>query len=379
MKKRPALIFWREVPIDVDVKTYEYIASAWGNDVICCCFQEIAKERKKIGFGQENYIKTLTVLGQKGIVSIIQKNKDAIHVLGGVRGNMWRVLSELKKEGETKIGVICERPTSLSSGWRRLLHEVYSKGFYGLVNCYYSRQIKFICAMGEPGVDAYRRIGCKTEKLFPYMYCSGDAGMTRKVNHLSNRVRFVYIGRFDAMYKGVDLLIKAIDDLPKDLNVSVDFVGGYGHLLKEILDLANRNTYVRFIGQWEPSAVVENLAEYDVCLVPSKYEGWNLSANHAINAGIACVITTEAGSSELIRYAGNGLLIESSSVDSIKRAILYVVEHPELLTKWKEKAVAFQYRISAQAVGNYLIEILDYTILHRRKKRPKAPWIGEEK
>ena len=270
-------------------------------------------------------------------------------------------------------------PNLPTSELRKGVHRLYIKAYYGLMSLYYSRVVNCFCAMGEMGVAVYNKAGWDIKKLYPYMYCSGDEGCSATMNCQSDKIKFVYIGRFNGGSKGVDCLIDAIKKLPKGLNICIDFVGGYGDLLQEVLNLAENNDYVRFIGKWEPATVVNHLSEYDVCLVPSKYDGWNLSANHSINAGIGCIITPEAVSEELIRYAGSGMVIDSNSTEALKAAILYVVDHPEVIMQWKQAAIAYQPRISAKMVGDYLIDIFDYTMLNRGTERPRAPWIGEKR
>lgn len=378
MNRRPILIFWREVPIDVDIKTYEYISSVWGNDVYCYCFNDLPNERKEIGFNNKNIIMTITIKDNKNVVEIIRKYKDAIHIVGGFRRNMFTVLKELRKNHVTNVGIICEMPNYPCSKIKNKAHKLYSALYYNMMNALFSNTVKCFCTMGEDGVAVYNKIGWKKEKLYPYMYCSGDKAIENQNLLLSNPIKFVYIGRFDKVNKGVDCLIEAIKLLPKKLDIQIDFVGGYGDLLNEVVKLSKENEYVNFVGKWESSLVVNNLASYDVCIVPSRYDGWNLSANHSINSEIGCIITREAGSSELVKYAGNGIIIKSNDIEAIKNSIIYVSSHPEIVNSWKKSARSFQSRISSESVGNYFIDILKYSILNEDINRPCAPWLKEK-
>lgn len=373
--ERIPLVFWREVPVDVDKTTYEYISANWGMDVYFYYFSDFDNDRKKLGYTHEGEYNEQVLKDKQELINIVKARKSAIHIVGGFRQNMHSVLWTLKQYNVNKIVVLCERPTQSASGLKKILYKIYAQIYYGLMSLMYSYMLAAFFAMGGEGVESYVRCGWPKNKLFPYMYCTGDVGVSAKALD-KKTLRLVYIGRFDEKNKGVATLISAVQELPSDLPISLDFVGGYGDLVNDVKAFAEKDSRIRYIGKWNPADVVENLTNYDVCIVPSKYDGWNLSANHSINAGIGCVISNNATSDELVKHAGNGQIICSDKI-SIQKSIIWMTEHRNDVEKWKINAQKFQNRISSKSVGDYFISVLDYILKDETGIRPVAPWLEE--
>ena len=128
------------------------------------------------------------------------------------------------------------------------------------------------------------------------------------------------------------------------------------------------------IGTVSFTDICNDMGKYDVCIVPSHYDGWNMTPNMAINAGCATVITNKATSDELIRLSDTGIVVEDNA-EELFLAIKKMCEDTSVVTVFKEKTKSYKGKISGETVGQYFIDLLDYTFNFNDTKKPKCPWL----
>ncbi|WP_418608180.1 glycosyltransferase [Georgenia sp. SUBG003] len=181
----------------------------------------------------------------------------------------------LCKNPGRKLGIVAERPTRMRPGWRNLFGRMLSIAYYRTLSLRYGSRIQLFFALGRRGVEEYRRLGFRGEVLYPYMYSPPAHHVVPVVESGTTQLplRFVYVGRLRRQFKGVHVLMEAIDRLSGG-DWRLDFVGGYGELLAEIEHLAAKHPNVEYLGAWNSAEVVERLRPYDVCIVPSTFDGW---------------------------------------------------------------------------------------------------------
>jgi len=107
----------------------------------------------------------------------------------------------------------------------------------------------------------------------------------------------LYVGRL-APWKHVELLIRALADLPTDHVLAV--VGDGPKMadwknLAHAADMANR---VIFAGKQDRKTVAEWYRAADVMLLPSGYEGFPHAIVEAVSAGLPCLVSDKGGNPE---------------------------------------------------------------------------------
>ena len=110
------------------------------------------------------------------------------------------------------------------------------------------------------------------------------------------------------------------------------------------------------------------MQEYDVVVVPSRYDGWNLLVNEAINAGVGVIATNHAVSDEVVSSSGAGLVVPANNSKKFAEAMQLVIDNPNIIPTWKKNALDFIPRISPRTVGEYLIDILDHNFYIKKQK-----------
>ena len=160
----------------------------------------------------------------------------------------------------------------------------------------------------------------------------------------SKQLRIGFIGTIFE-HKGLDLLIKAFQELPPDAPAILKIYGDlnqfpeYG---KKIEDIANRNPRnIDFCGTFPNAQLGEILENLDVLVVPSRwYENTPLVIQSALATKTPVVATNLGGMSELIQHEFNGLLFDLNDHHCLYLQLKRLVEDRELLRRLTENILA---------------------------------------
>ena len=187
-------------------------------------------------------------------------------------------------------------------------------------------------------------------------------------------LRFVYVGSFDHR-KGADLLLQVATRLP-DKGGTLTFVGSGGEYQPQVHERdRNSDPRVHYDGTWQSDEVLSRLARFDVAIVPSRHDGWGVVVNESLEAGLGTIVSDNAGSAELIAASGAGTVVPADNVNAITSLVEKAVSNPEMVDNWKRRARQFAPRIRADVVGQYLIDVLEYSFVDSGRPRPDAPWL----
>lgn len=379
---RPQLVFWRKVPHDVDLGYIDYVAENWGNDIIVVCEQERDERLVSLDFGDvtSDNVKTVILDNQKDrdktICEVINNTKGAVHIFSGLRGwSKEHLDTYLKLEDDPKVVINAEIPSFKGGRIERTLRKLLLNHIYKYLRIKYGKVINCFLTLGEKGKSVYEGYGFNENVIYPFMYCPRFPEVRN--NHQSDKtVKFMYVGRLDDRNKGVDSLMHTVDKLSNMpvKNWSLDIVGGYGDMKQEVFDWASKHSQVNCVGTVSFTDICNYLGEYDVCIVPSHYDGWNMTPNMAINAGCATIITDKATSDELVRFSDTGIVV-GDNCEELLSAIKAMCEDTVMLTKFKKNTNSYKEKISNKTVGQYFIDILDYTFNFNDTEKPRCPWL----
>jgi glycosyltransferase involved in cell wall biosynthesis len=140
--------------------------------------------------------------------------------------------------------------------------------------------------------------------------------------------RIYFLGRFDTYNKGLDLLVAAIAQVLKKHSVQLTLQGpewGDREALKAQVQALGIQDHVTFLEpdyQHSPAALA---LKYDVFTVPSRFEGFSLSALEAMLAGRVIVISEVAGLAPHVVASDCGLVVQPT-VDSIVSALRQLLD-----------------------------------------------------
>jgi len=151
----------------------------------------------------------------------------------------------------------------------------------------------------------------------------------RKPRESGGRFHIAAIGRL-AVEKDWPTLIEAVSQLPADKRkrVVVDFYGS-GPLQAELDALAQRfSVEVVFHGHVDRPALVNVLAQADLAVLPSRFEGLGLSALECMAAGVPTVTADFAAASEFIEHGVTGHMFPAGDAPALAQWIDWHIENP---------------------------------------------------
>ena len=158
----------------------------------------------------------------------------------------------------------------------------------------------------------------------------------------SSTLRVAFIGTIYE-HKGLDILIKAFQQLDPQLDIELKIYGSleqfpeYGAEVKELSERSPGHLEkIKFKGTFPNEKLGEVLTEVDVLVVPSRwYENTPLVIQSALATKTPLVVTNLGGMSELVKDGINGLTFELNNDKDLAEKLKVIVEKPELLEEFR--------------------------------------------
>lgn len=173
--------------------------------------------------------------------------------------------------------------------------------------------------------------------------------------------RLLYLGRMDSHNKGLDILLDAFAQLTGQTDAQLTLQGpDWGDkqaMIKRAAKLGLGDRCVFRDPDFDKEAALIS-AEHDIFLLPSRFEGFGLSALEAMLAGRVVLVSDVAGIAPHVRASGAGVVI-SSDISHVKSGLLKLLS---MRDKWKEMGLAGREyvlshllwkRIAAQTMREY--------------------------
>jgi glycosyltransferase involved in cell wall biosynthesis len=140
------------------------------------------------------------------------------------------------------------------------------------------------------------------------------------------------LGRIDIYMKGLDLLLEAFLRM-RSPSVSLKIAGaGKPGDIKRLTDLIKRlnlEKRVQYLGRVEEQEKLELLRTCLFLAMPSRFEGWGITAVEANAAGKAVLGTRISGLTEAVDNNKTACLIEPERVDQLASAMDFLVENED--------------------------------------------------
>lgn len=361
----------------------EELARREENELTVVCLSDLPEERRDIykqntlGEFCDIIICAEDISASDTVKKIIRDNAEGIHIFGGFLGRVGEVLSYYNGCGYNRAIVVSEKPSIVPVkhfNWIiKSIKKIHSKRVYSKKYKSVSSAVAAVFVTGQAGVDQLASYGIPNDKLYKFMYTHIEEDVTSKEITDIDTVRFVYVGRFNYLNRGMDTLKYVFDNI-KQMNWTLDLVGGYGEDSEEIIKWANRSERVSFIGSWKNDEVIKRLADYDVCISPTRIDGWRIQVNQAIVAGIGTITTNEAISDELVKASGCGAVVHANKKGEMKRAVEAVLEDTKIVSEWKKNARAFAPKITNRSFADYFLKCIENIFNEDKEGGLECPW-----
>jgi glycosyltransferase involved in cell wall biosynthesis len=203
-----------------------------------------------------------------------------------------------------------------------------------------------IWGIGERAKTYFSNYFKKDCRNIPYFF-NQDNFINIKSNYKIDCIKFLFVGKFNYR-KGVDILISAIINLLKQRNDFVANFVGDGPFKKDVINLANKYpNNVKYLGFKEIDEIPSVMAENDVLICPSRYDGWGMVVVEAMAAGMPVISSKNTTSAiDLINNFNNGILLQCINAKAIGESIKYFINNYTLIKSMGTNARVSSYYYS---------------------------------
>ncbi|MGE4351174.1 MAG: glycosyltransferase family 4 protein [Bdellovibrionales bacterium] len=167
------------------------------------------------------------------------------------------------------------------------------------------------------------------------------------------RLKVLFVGRLDKQ-KGADILLEATADLQSKVCVSIigDSVVGHGAALKI-------GPHVKAHGWLNRSAVCAFMADCDVVVVPSRWEGFGLVALEAMRLGKPVIASRVGGLTELVIDGKTGFLVAPEKAQDLAK-LLQKTDKTTLAEMGKAGHDHFIKNFTAERMAHAVIDVYSH-------------------
>lgn len=183
------------------------------------------------------------------------------------------------------------------------------------------------CSLFDPSI---RRIPAHAHYTI-YNALPGYIQITDKKRESQDIITIGVVSRLEHI-KGMDLVVLAFAKVyDKHKNVRLLVVGD-GSLRQQMEEDANRfhlKSNIEFIGRQEQAALQSYYDKIDVLLMPSRSEGFGLTAIEGMARGCVLVASNTGGLPEVVREGYVGILHQPESMDDLANKVCCLIENPK--------------------------------------------------
>ena len=138
--------------------------------------------------------------------------------------------------------------------------------------------------------------------------------------------------------KGMDLVVPAfakVYEKNKNIRLLVVGDGSLRHQMEEDASRSHLCKIIEFAGMQQQRDLQSYYDKIDVLLMPSRSEGFGLTAIEGMARGCVLVASNTGGLPEVVREGYVGLLHQPESVDDLANKICSLIENPKLLEQMR--------------------------------------------
>ena len=313
---------------------------------------------------------------------ILDDYRDAVHVFSGINAYplIYRQFKRACKQGCFILNYLETYKYLGFSGRLRCLK-------YTLLRLRYGRYIKGILATGNTAVQAYQAAGYHKDRIFDWGYfteipvteCHNFSGKNKEVSSLPD---IVYVGRLDHR-KRILSLVQTLKKMTGFFNKL--YVIGSGPLKNELNALINSENFrsngelsIEYCGTMENKQVQSFIANCDILVLPSVYDGWGAVVNEALIQGNPVVCSEDCGASTLLKDKWRGETFSWKKKDDLYNVLKKQLLHGKVRNELRQRIHSWAFdNLSGKKAASYLVEIVNY--VKKSGPKPTAPWLKEEK
>lgn len=183
--------------------------------------------------------------------------------------------------------------------------------------------------------------------------------------HYGQRITLGVVSRLEKI-KGMDLVVPAFARVRVKYPEVRLIVVGDGSLREAMQEQAQEfgcTDRIEWVGQQSQSQLPIWYGRMDIVLMPSRSEGFGLTAIEAMANGCVVVASRTGGLQEVVRDRVVGLLHESGSIDDMVEKIILLIANHSLLQQYSTAAMRYVKRYSFEQYSKLFNDLYKRVIL----------------
>lgn len=302
----------------------------------------------------------------RDVIHRICQQRDAVHLFGSPFDQPRLIVALLCAVAlRRRVFLISEPYSPIRVGYLQDEHRLidWVKGTLRplVYRCYgvlLRRRLAGVFAISPLAESQYREMGIPAERIFPFGYFIPKADVPSLasdgvVHPRDRRLRVIFVGALIAR-KGLDLLIEAVRTLHREgARITLD-VFGPGETRLYDFD----QTVIRYCGLIPFGTAQAIIADYDVLVLPSRYDGWGVVVNEALLAGVPVVCSDRVGAGAVVRAWGCGLTFASEDVADLKVKLSDLALHPDRLARVSAAAKEAGMSLDPEVAGRFMFDVI---------------------
>jgi len=227
--------------------------------------------------------------------------------------------------------------------------------------------------MGELGVRWYAGAGFPRALLFPFAYVTeAEARVVARPARDDQGFHLLCLASL-IVRKAPDLLLQALARLPAQ-KWTLRFLGD-GPIRAQLEAFVNRAGWedrVEFLGWLPHGAAMRVLAESDLLVLPSRFDGWGAVVNEALMRGVQVLCSDRCGAADLLGEAWRGDVYPWRDVAVLAQTLERRISAGPPDEAQRSRIRAWARCLEGPAVADYFLAVMDH--VYRGGPRPIAPW-----
>ena len=362
------VIWWESSITDHQLHTLKELSCLQGINLRVHALKSESNDRKRQGWTSSDLsLVNGEVFERRPILFILRtffRRSNAVHIFGGPFDSFLITFALFISLILGKRTFVLTEPFSpisaglLEDNWRSMFpfvarfRAIKHRILWMLVKV----RVDGIFAVSKLAVSQLERFGVQSKKIFPFGYFVPAINRPSAIvsRNDSEVLRLIFVGTINST-KGIDLAVNAIDAFNRSGQKVILDVYGPGDVGR--LELPKSG--VSFKGLIEFGNSQSVIAGYDCLILPSRYDGWGVTVNEALLAGVPVICSRQVGASVLVEKWGCGAVFDHNIKGSFVKVISELCdERVTLLKEWRVNAEYVINIISPFVAAQYIADVL---------------------
>lgn len=367
--QKKQFVFWQNIPSFHQSAFIRTLASREDCDITLVVQEELPNSFKEDGWAVPDFGLAHVIIPRNDaeVLELFSRsNKDTIHIFSGIRFPLVRTAFLKAVKTNAPIGLLAE-----AADWRGI-KGIGRTLLYRFEFLRLRSRIDFILAMGELGIKWYSMCGIPSDKIYPFAYVVEKPANQGQILSRQEGVLLVFVGQC-IRRKGVDTLLAALNNL-RGMDWHLDIVGDgpeRDNLMRQakVSGIANK---VSFHGSIENDAARNIIAQADVFVLPSRWDGWGAVVNEALMMGVPVVCSDLCGAADLLTNPDCGEVFKAGSDTELQKVLDRWISKGKRRQETTDRIKSWSKSIEGGTVASYLLDVIDAAV--GIKNRPHVPW-----